>query len=393
MINRLHIKDFQSHVDTEISFSPHVNVIVGRNMTGKSALLRAIRLIFYNKPEGREFVTWGAKNSIIEVGYGEHVIRRVKGIQNVYEIDGSVFSGFGRTIPAEVVAALGFSSIQVDRNVYELNFDHPHKPPFFISETDATKGKLFSRLGERVLSGLVLLDRSIHVANAELRKSSSERQVLAEQVEIVEESLAGFKPLEDVEESLAKCGESLAKAEALDSELTYLKSSQIKLLTYARDINYLTRLLDVNTSLVDEAIVNANSLSAEISALRQLSVSYFRLTGDICQLEASIKVLKDIPELKLERAVQLSVELHSLLEARISLQANVQNITTIEKHQKELQGVLESALRSYKNLLIRAKKCPLCLRPVEEHDLDTLLEELIGNDTGADTAEGKGSTG
>jgi len=389
VISRLLIRDFQSHTDTELLFSPQVNVIVGRNMSGKSAILRALRLVCYNKPDGSSFVTWDAKNAIIEITYGEHTIRRVKGTQNVYDVDGSTFSGFGRGVPEEVANVLGFTSVQVDRNVYELNFDHPHKAPFFISETDATKGKLFSKLGEQVLGGLVLLDKSIRVANASCRKLTTEQQVLVTQIAAVEQSLTAFAPLVGSKQALSECTKMLANAGELEEGLADLVGLQDELQTCDQRIAYLTRRLDVDVSPVSALIVTVNALSAEVAELVRLREEYVQLASDIQRLEMSTTALKGIPEGKVKKIRQAFTELDMLRNMQSSLETNSQNVTVAESNQRELQGVLVTVLEEYKSLLTAAKKCPLCLRPVEKHDLDLILEELVEHDTGTDTKESR----
>lgn len=393
MIERLYIENFQSHVDTEIVFAPGVNVIVGRNMSGKSALLRALRLVFYNKPEGKDFVTWDEKNAVIEVTYAGHHIKRVKGTRNIYEVDGSVFSNFGRAIPQEVLDVLGFSILQVDRNAYELNFDDPHEAPFFISETDATKGKIFSKLGEQVLSGLLLLDKSISTANAQLRKLGSEQQVLEAQVVAVTASLVEFEPLVGIEGELDACEERLSRAEAIEDELVELVGFQTMLVQVDSAIVRLTKLVDVDISDVDQQLEEAAHLSNDITELVQLRQANMQVTSLVKQLESSTKLLCTIPTARLDRAQQVLQELEDLSGVYTSLNSIRERTIVVNRHHEELQRVLDSAVANYRQLLMEAKKCPLCLRPVDEHSLDLILEELTGNDAGAVEGETRGGKG
>ena len=52
MIQSLHIKNLQSHKDSHLDFCEGVNVIVGPSDSGKSAILRALRWIVKNRPQG-----------------------------------------------------------------------------------------------------------------------------------------------------------------------------------------------------------------------------------------------------------------------------------------------------------------------------------------------------
>jgi len=378
MIKRLKIKNFQSHKHTELALSPGVNVIVGRNMTGKSALLRALRLALYNKPEGSMFVRWGEKNAEVEIEYGGHIIKRIKGKQNVYEVDGSVFSGFGKTIPQEVIDVLGFSILQVDRNTYELNFDHPHDAPFFISETDATKGKIFSKLGERVLRDLLLLDKSIRAANAELRKLGSEKTVLIERATATEGTLAGFAPLEDADTLILQCDKSIAQAIGVEETIDVLERIKLELQVYAKDISLGERLTDIDLTPIEGALLKAGRLIEDIDSLEELQSSMAGLDAVIGNLEARSFVREDLPEASLEEAQSILTSVRELLAVQSSLGKFDRDIASLENHQQELSSVLQSAVDSYRDMLMKAKNCPICHRPVEEHDMGLIIKELTG---------------
>ena len=64
-IKQLRLKNFQSHEDTVLDFVPGLNVLLGNSDTGKSAIVRAIRWLFYNEPAGDEFLQRG--KSLVEV--------------------------------------------------------------------------------------------------------------------------------------------------------------------------------------------------------------------------------------------------------------------------------------------------------------------------------------
>ena len=51
-ILKVEIKDFQSHKNTNIEFSEGFNCIIGRSDSGKSAILRALRLVICNDLRG-----------------------------------------------------------------------------------------------------------------------------------------------------------------------------------------------------------------------------------------------------------------------------------------------------------------------------------------------------
>ena len=54
MITKIEIKNFQSHKNTVLEFDKGVNVICGESDNGKSAVIRAIRWVVENYPQGTD---------------------------------------------------------------------------------------------------------------------------------------------------------------------------------------------------------------------------------------------------------------------------------------------------------------------------------------------------
>ena len=50
LLKSLKIENFQSHPNTEVEFADGVTAFVGESTHGKSAILRALKLLWYNKP-------------------------------------------------------------------------------------------------------------------------------------------------------------------------------------------------------------------------------------------------------------------------------------------------------------------------------------------------------
>jgi len=87
MIQQLSIANFQSHKDTTLAFDPGLNVIVGPTDCGKTAVIRALRWLIWNRPMGEAFrSTWGGDTEVEITTDDERrwVIRRAKGSNNEY---------------------------------------------------------------------------------------------------------------------------------------------------------------------------------------------------------------------------------------------------------------------------------------------------------------------
>ena len=57
MIDKISIKNFQSHPNTELELDPGINVITGSSDNGKTSIFRALYWIIYNRPSGNSFIS------------------------------------------------------------------------------------------------------------------------------------------------------------------------------------------------------------------------------------------------------------------------------------------------------------------------------------------------
>jgi hypothetical protein len=111
LFERLHIKNFQCHTDLVVDFAEGVTTIVGPSDRGKSAVMRALRWVCTNTPNGDNFITWGAELCTVTLYVDGHVVTRARGKGvNTYEVDGKVLKGFGTTVPKEVTDVLGLDA-------------------------------------------------------------------------------------------------------------------------------------------------------------------------------------------------------------------------------------------------------------------------------------------
>lgn len=194
------LKGFQNHVDTEIPFSPGVNIMIGPTDVGKSAVLRAIRWVYRNKPRGDAFIndTYSESGQICEVQihFDDRTWigrRKGKGI-NEYIIhtleETSKFANFERTkdIPDEVLSFLEIPK-KFDWSQYniDLNFGGQFDPTFLLGAPARTPAVIFGRL-----IGIELIDSASKLTS----KQKGEYQ---------RESAAIEKDIEELKKNLEEC--------------------------------------------------------------------------------------------------------------------------------------------------------------------------------------------
>ncbi len=126
MLERLVIRGFQRHRNLTVEFDPLVTVLVGKTNIGKSSVLRALRWLALNLPNGDGFISHGKTSCSVTLELDGHVIKRKRGRGiNYYWLDASRYVAFGQaTVPPDIAQLL---------NVGPATFQRQLDPPFWLT--------------------------------------------------------------------------------------------------------------------------------------------------------------------------------------------------------------------------------------------------------------------
>lgn len=104
---------FQIHDSVTAVFDPFTTTFIGPTDSGKSSLLRCLKWICLNVPQGDEFIKDGEEHAegILTLDGGREV-KRIRGKQNTYEFDGKQYKSFGASVPQDVADLLNVSPLQ-----------------------------------------------------------------------------------------------------------------------------------------------------------------------------------------------------------------------------------------------------------------------------------------
>ncbi|MEW6171821.1 MAG: AAA family ATPase [Bacillota bacterium] len=213
-LKRVVLENFQSHRYTEIGFAPTMTVLIGESDQGKSAVVRALRWLFYNKPHGADFMRAGSDYCRVaaELDDGLVIIRERRGKTNRYEIrrpgqEPHILEGFGREVPAEVEELTEVQPLRLEGATFELHVAHQLDPPFLLKETPAVRARAVGHL-----SGTHLFDAAGKRAGRKIAVLSRTRQELEEKLAGLEIELQGFHDLQEVETRHKRCADSFQKS-------------------------------------------------------------------------------------------------------------------------------------------------------------------------------------
>lgn len=147
MFEKLFIQNFQTHEKLRIDFDPAITSIVGPSDAGKSAIIRALRWVCINQPNGDAFIRHGTKGATVRlVVDGRSVTRRraAGGRANEYKLDDQEFTAFGiGGVPEPIEGLL---------NLGPVSWQGQHDPAFWLS---ATPGEVSRQLNAIVNLGII----------------------------------------------------------------------------------------------------------------------------------------------------------------------------------------------------------------------------------------------
>ena len=142
MIKSLELYNFQSHKHSTLEFDPGVNVIIGVSDSGKTALVRALCLLVWNRPLGNAMrSTWGGVTQVVIRIDDQSIIRVKEKSGDTYILDlpsaPQTFKAFGASVPEEITQAL---------NLNEINLQQQFGRPFLLDDSPGEVAKHFNRV-------------------------------------------------------------------------------------------------------------------------------------------------------------------------------------------------------------------------------------------------------
>jgi DNA repair exonuclease SbcCD ATPase subunit len=153
MIKSLSLENFQSHKSTTLEFNSGVNVIIGPSDSGKTAIIRALRWLIWNRPLGNAFRSNWSDESIVQIKTKSDTITLSLGKNNkkIYDLNEHGFEANGTDVPSEVSEAL---------NISEINLQSQLDKPFLLSDSAGEVALHFNKIAklEKINIGLVNIE-------------------------------------------------------------------------------------------------------------------------------------------------------------------------------------------------------------------------------------------
>jgi chromosome segregation ATPase len=333
-LKRLVIQNFQSHVYQDIEFDPEWNLLVGTSNSGKSAILRAMGFLLYNKPDDLEDILNYEADTVTVTGYFSdgYIVKRERSKKKVNSVEvtypnGEVesFPNFGTLYPPQVLRALGNPPVDVEQGPLAVR---DQLAPLYIVHLSPTKLA-------RVMSDLCNVSK-YEVAAKNLASGAREfsKDIKQYQTRIlkIDSDLQDYFGLDDEIERLDSLESTLEEAELLENEIEILNRLR-------------TEYAEINRSGKDASKKRARSkkisaLSDELQMAKTAHIEFSSLTELKQQHLAAKKALVDA-EARLAHSSKIAECREALLDAK--------------RNQKALEE-LHRAKTTYADILLDGSK-------------------------------------
>jgi exonuclease SbcC len=351
MIEQLDIQNFQSHKNTTINFSKGVNTIIGPSDSGKTAIIRALKWVTWNRPLGDAFVRHGEDDCTVMIRNSEgQVVERYKGTKDHYAVhaggDTTKFEAFGKEPPEEIFQCLEFD---------EINLQSQMDSSFLISSNPGEVARHFNRI-----ANIDKIDSSLKSVESWVRKLTQDIRANKEEIERLEVELGTFEDLDKAEQRLevleglvSQKSQIKSKIRSVESLLEDLEEIEVKKVDYKTTASY--------ADDVDYLIELYNTHSTKFKELQEFENAFKKL----------VQCLKDIKKLKGITTYEEQVnEILRLIEQQSDAEDKVTELVTAVKNFKAVQKDIETTADHITKLETTWKDempdtCPLCDQEVQ----------------------------
>lgn len=325
-IEQVTIKGFQSHVNSTFQLSPGLTVITGPSDAGKTAIVRALRWLAFNEPQGEAFL---------------HTIRNPDGSVKEAVDQASVEVTFdtgitisktrrkGKTtwthslypepwekaeVPPEIKETMGLMKQEYGDFTTCLNFAFQLDAPFLLSETASVGAKVLGKI-----AGTEIVDKSIGEVNKKTHKARTDAAAAEKRIGQLDVELLEYLTLDDTKaayDKAAKLYEAMLKDKGTLEDIKDLLSIYWKKsaeLVAAWDKLDPLRFVD----LTKTHLQNVEYDYGKLEAIKVLEGDFWKAVEDSRQASETVHRLKDTEGLvrwleSLDKVVVMATDMDNL---------------------------------------------------------------------------------
>lgn len=343
MLEKIHIRNFQSHKNSTLELCEGVNVIIGDSDVGKSAIIRALLWLTFNRPTGVAFMRHNVTTPTsitVTADFGELTHARNEK-QSWYELNGQTYKGFGTGVPPQVVQAM---------NMGEINFMRQLDPPFMFSKSGGELAQYLNRL-----INLDIIDSSLSNIKRNVTQTKNQVSACEENITRLISTLDDFSELPDMEKAVEEI-------EATENKIGKLKQRK-KILTgelelYQRTVDNIGKYKWCGSAgkRLDDVLSVYSKLREKRQKMKQLEFALSELQNEEANIQ-SCTITKAL-EKAILRCSDLNENLCSQKAQAQAIRTVLQRLQTEESNYEKSTQIEQQLQAEYEQ--IKPKTCPVC---------------------------------
>lgn len=334
------LENFQSHTRTKVELAPAggLCVLVGSSDSGKTAVIRGLKWLLFNTPQGDDFIRVGATlcRVTLELESGHTIIReRTRGGVNRYKIvdpeamEPNVFEGFGHDVPLEIRQLTGVNTVTIGDMALNLNIAEQLDGPFLGKSISA--GARAKVLGK--LAGTEEIDFAGKELGTDLYRKNQDVRRLDGEIKDLDRKVEGYSWL-DAE------AVRIRKLERLVADVKVLQERRARASTLLSDLAYVdVKVLECKRMLARWACLDAVAVEvAGAEAARDSKSMVTRLYDQFCDLDYCVR--REQKTIHWHRGIE---QAGSLMVAAETSAAKRQQFSSLESRYFKVEGVINEA--------------------------------------------------
>lgn len=384
-IKKLDLINFQSHKFSSLEFDEGLNVIVGPSDNGKTSILRAIRWVFYNEPQGFGMLRNNEDFVSVRIYFNNDysVERKRSKKDNLYiiynEKTGEVkeFNSLRTGLPPEVLNLMNIRKINLDKNSdINFNIQFQHDGPFMFAYSSTQKAALIGKM-----YNLDVVDKAIDETNKDIKSQKSDIKRLNEEIKNLDEMIKVYDGIGREEELLLNRQNLTKKIEANLEKLEEIYRLKEKLSDNIEKNKYLKdKIKDFDKILSSQELIDKAIKDYELfEKYKNYKTKYTKILDEIKTAKTIYDKSKKISDnVNLDETILKSLNLYNkLLDLQKKLKELASSIDKGRLYIKDNNDKLNNNLKEYTNLLIELKKCPYCNSDIDTKHLDLIIKEYL----------------
>lgn len=344
MIEQVTLLNFHKHKSLTVDFKEGLNIITGETDAGKSALLRAIYWVLFNRPSGDGYILDGEDHAQVTIKFSDgNKITRTKGPkENSYTINDDE--------PLKAVATGVPEPVQKILNMGQINYQDQWDSPFMLSMSPPEVARYLNSV-----SGLSQIDTTMANIKSKVSKTKTLLKIAKNDVEQSDKEINDLAFIDDLEVKVTELENIREKAEIARTRCAKIKAYLHAHKEKQEEIDGKEWIFDAKKDLVvlQEIQNKREALATKILTIRTLVSSYEGSGVRIKEAQALLKSKADLS--KLEKLQPKLDELDERIDLVSSKVLKYNSLT--EKIQK-----IKDNIQDYREHLkeIMPDVCPIC---------------------------------